>query len=86
MANTKSAMKQMRQSERRRQRNRAVRSRVRSAVKSAREALGASGTEATGSVREAIRALDRAVSKGVIHANTAARKKSALARRLHRPA
>jgi small subunit ribosomal protein S20 len=33
-------------------------------------------------IHEAIRALDKAVSKGVIHRNTAARKKSALARRL----
>ena len=86
MANTKSAMKQMRQSERRRLRNRSIRSRVRSAVKTAREAIGASGTGATAPVREAIRALDRAVSKGVIHRNTAARKKSALARRLKSPA
>lgn len=86
MANTKSAMKQMRQSERRRLRNRSIRSRVRSAVKAARESIGTAGTEATASVREAIRTLDRAVSKGVIHRNTAARKKSALARRLTRPA
>ena len=86
MANTKSAMKQMRQSERRRLRNRSIRSRVRSAVKTAREAIGASNTDAKAPVREAIRALDRAVSKGVIHRNTAARKKSALARRLSSPA
>ena len=87
MANTKSAMKQMRQSERRRLRNRSIRSRVRSAVKVAREAVAASGREGAGSdstqaVREAIRALDKAVTKGVIHPNTAARKKSALARRV----
>jgi small subunit ribosomal protein S20 len=82
VANTKSAMKQMRQSERRRLRNRSIRSRVRSAVKTARETVGVSGTDATAAVRDAIRALDRAVTKGVIHRNTAARKKSALARRL----
>ena len=82
MANTKSAMKQMRQSERRRLRNRSIRSRVRSAVKSARETVGASGADATAMVREAIPALDRAVTKGIIHRNTAGRKKSALARRL----
>ena len=79
MANTKSAMKRIRQNERRRLRNRAVRSQVRSALKDARAAQGA---EAKTSVAEAIRSLDRAVSKGVIHRNTAARKKSALARRL----
>ena len=79
MANTKSAVKRIRQNERRRVRNRAVRSHVRSALKEARAAQGA---EQRTSVAEAIRALDRAVTKGVIHRNTAARKKSALARRL----
>lgn len=79
MANTKSAMKRIRQNERRRLRNRAVRSKVRSAVKLAR---AAEGPERGASIAEAIRALDRAVTKGVIHRNTAARKKSALARRL----
>jgi small subunit ribosomal protein S20 len=79
VANTKSAKKRMRQNERRRLRNRAVRSKVRSAIKDARASQGA---EMRTSVSAAIRELDRAVSKGVIHRNTAARKKSALARRL----
>ena len=82
MANTSSALKRMRQSERRRLRNRAVRSRVRTAVKTARTALGTTGPEARAAVGDAIRALDKAVTKGVIHRNTAARKKSALARGL----
>ena len=82
MANTTSALKRVRQNEKRRLRNRAVRSQVRTAVKTARGALEQSGTDPRASVVEAIRALDRAVSKGVIHRNTAARKKSALARRL----
>lgn len=79
MANTKSAMKRIRQNERRRLRNRAVRSKIRGAVKAARAVEGAGRSEV---VLDAIRALDKAVSKGVIHRNTAARKKSALARRL----
>ncbi len=79
MANTKSAMKRMRQNERRRLRNRAMRSKLRGAIKVARGAEGASRPAA---VNEAIRALDKAVTKGVVHRNTAARKKSALARRL----
>jgi len=82
VANTKSALKRMRQNEKRRQRNRAVRSRVRTAVKSARTALEATGSDTAPVVIQAIRELDRAVTKGVIHRNTAARKKSALARRL----
>lgn len=79
MANTKSAMKRDRQSERRRLRNRSLRTKLRGAIKTARSAEGATKPAA---VLEAIRALDKAVSKGVVHRNTAARKKSALARRL----
>ena len=79
MANTKSAVKRIRTNDNRRVRNRAVRSQLRSAVKEARAAQAA---EQKTSIAEAIRALDKAVSKGVIHRNTAARKKSALARRL----
>jgi small subunit ribosomal protein S20 len=79
VANTKSAKKRIRQNERRRIRNRGIRSQVRSAVKTARTTEGA---EMKTSVADAIRSLDKAVSKGVLHPNTAARKKSALARRL----
>jgi small subunit ribosomal protein S20 len=79
VANTKSAMKRIRQNERRRLRNRAMRSKLRGSVKTARAAEGAARPAA---ILEAIRVLDKAVSKGVIHRNTAARKKSALARRL----
>ena len=82
MANTPSAIKRIRQNERRRLRNRGVRSRLRTAVKTARTALGTSGTDVRAAVSEAIRTLDKAVTKGVIHRNTAARKKSTLARRL----
>jgi small subunit ribosomal protein S20 len=79
VANTKSAIKRNRQNERRRLRNRAVRSKVRSALKVAR---AVEGSEQRPTIQEALRILDKAVSKGVIHRNTAARKKSALARRL----
>lgn len=79
MANTKSALKRMRQNERRRLRNRAVRSTVRTAVKVAR---ATEGQAASAAILEAIRVLDKAAAKGVLHRNTAARKKSALARRL----
>ncbi len=82
MANTKSAIKRMRQSEKRRLRNRAVRSRVRTAIKNARAALPAGGDAARTAVIEAIRIIDKAVTRGVLHRNTAARNKSALARRL----
>jgi len=79
LANTKSAIKRMRQNERRRLRNRAMRSKLRGAIKTAR---GADAAAKRTAVLEAIRALDKAVSKGVVHRNTAARKKSSLARSL----
>jgi small subunit ribosomal protein S20 len=83
VANTKSAIKRIRQSETRRQRNRTVRSRVRSVLKTARVATATPGDEARTAVLQAIRTLDKAVTKGVVHRNTAARKKSALARSLN---
>jgi small subunit ribosomal protein S20 len=55
---------------------------VRTSVRAARTALGEKSGSPAASVRDAIRALDKAVSKGVIHRNTAARRKSALARAL----
>jgi small subunit ribosomal protein S20 len=79
VANTKSAMKRIRQNERRRLRNRAMRTKIRGSMKTARAAEGATRPAA---ILDAIRVLDRAVTKGVMHRNTAARKKSALARRL----
>ncbi len=84
MANTKSALKRIRQNEKRRARNRTERSRVRTAVKLARAAVVEGGADARATALAAIRALDKAVSKGIVHRNTAARKKSALARRLAR--
>lgn len=83
MANTPSAIKRMKQSEKRRQRNRATRSEIRSTVKAARAALGAKAPESKAAVLDAIRTVDRAVAKGVMHRNTAARRKSALARTLN---
>ena len=82
MANTKSAIKRMRQNERRRLRNRMIRSRLRSAVKTAQAAILAKAPTAEATVREALSILDKAVTKGIIHRNTAARKKSVLARHL----
>ena len=83
MANTKSAIKRIRTNEKRRVRNRAVRSRVRSLLKTARAAATTPGDDARAAVLQAIRTLDKAVTKGVVHRNTAARKKSALARSLN---
>ena len=84
MANTRSAKKRIKQNDKRRLRNRALRSTIRSAVKTARAAAAGKTPKAADEVQAAIRELDRAVSRGVIHRNTAARKKSALARSLPR--
>ena len=84
MANTRSARKRIKQNVKRRLRNRALRSAIRSAVKTARAAVAGKAPKAAEDVHAAIRELDRAVSRGVIHRNTAARKKSSLARSLAR--
>jgi small subunit ribosomal protein S20 len=84
MANTRSALKRMRQSEKRRIRNIAVRTGVRTAVKTTRTALAGSQVEdARASLARAIQLLDKAVTKGVVHRNAAARKKSRLTRQLN---
>jgi small subunit ribosomal protein S20 len=84
VANTKSAQKAMRQAERRALRNRAARSSVRTYVKNATEAVASSSTDAAEVVRVAVRALDKAAQKGIVHRNAAARRKSRLMTRLHR--
>ena len=84
MANTRSAKKRIKQNLKRRQRNRAVRSTIRSSVKTARAAVTGKTPQAKEAVHQAIRILDRAVSRGIIHRNTAARRKSALARSMAR--
>ena len=83
MANIKSQIKRVKTNEKRRQRNKSVRSAVRTAVRKFREAAEAGDTEkATQLQRTAARALDKAASKGVIHKNQAANRKSAIARRV----
>ena len=84
MANIKSAMKRIRTSEKRRVRNAAVRSTVRTAVKGARTAIaGGQADQARETLHRTIQLLDKAVTKGVIHRNAAARKKSRLTRQLN---
>jgi small subunit ribosomal protein S20 len=78
LANSKSALKHIKTSEKRRLRNRAVKSTARTYVRQARTAIRANPTETEGSVGAAISALDRAAQKGVIHRNNAARRKSRL--------
>jgi small subunit ribosomal protein S20 len=81
MANTKSAIKRIKTSEKRHQRNMAVKSATRTYVKKARTAIGQKPAEAQEDLTAAISALDRAAKKGVIHPNNAARRKSRLMKR-----
>lgn len=85
MPNTKSALKELRKSERRRQRNRMIRTRARTFVKYARQAIAQADLEAARkAIQEACRELDQAARKGVIHKNTAARLKSRLMQQFNR--
>jgi small subunit ribosomal protein S20 len=84
MANHKSALKRQRQNEKRRLYNRAWRSRARTFVKKARESITEPSAEnAVEATRQAIKELDKAASKGVIHHRNAARRKSRLMRQLN---
>jgi small subunit ribosomal protein S20 len=83
VANIKSQIKRNRQNEKRHQRNKAAKSALRTYVRKFREAADAGNVdEATEALRVACRQLDKAASKGVIHKNQAANRKSAIAKRL----
>ncbi|WP_075890219.1 30S ribosomal protein S20 [Actinomyces provencensis] len=83
MANIKSQMKRIRTNEKRRVRNQAVKSELKTYVRKTREAVEAGDKEAAEkALQVASRKLDKAVSKGVIHRNQAANRKSKLAKRV----
>jgi small subunit ribosomal protein S20 len=84
VANIKSQIKRNRQNEARRMRNKSVKSSLKTAIRKFHEATQAGDPEtATALLRDASRKLDKAVSKGVIHKNQAANRKSAIAKRLN---
>jgi len=76
MANIKSAIKRNRQNEKRALRNKTTRSQMRTYTKKALEAAGTD--QADESLRLAVKYIDKAASKGIIHKNAASRKKSRL--------
>ena len=79
MANIKSQKKRILTAEKARQRNRAVRSELKTLVRKTREAAAAGDKEAAqAAAAAASRKLDKAVSKGIIHKNQAAKRKSGL--------
>lgn len=85
MPNTKSAIKRVRQSEKRTQRNRYFKSTARTYMKRARRLIESGElTEAEAVIVQAYRALDKAAQKGAIHKNKAARNKARLMKALNR--
>jgi small subunit ribosomal protein S20 len=83
VANIKSQIKRKRQNEKARVRNKAVKSSLKTAVRGFREAADSGDAEkATQAMQVAYVKLDKAASKGVIHKNQAANRKSALAKRV----
>ncbi len=81
MANIKSQLKRIKTNEKARQRNKAVKSSLKTAVRRFHEATQAGDTEkAQELAASASRQLDKAVSKGIIHRNQAANRKSAIQR------
>jgi small subunit ribosomal protein S20 len=82
MANIKSQIKRNKQNEKAHERNKAVKTGLKSAVRKFREAAEAGDKDAALTAgREAARKLDKAVSKGVIHKNQAANRKSSMAKK-----
>jgi small subunit ribosomal protein S20 len=81
MANIKSQKKRNITNEKRRGRNKAVKSSVKTSIRKFNEAADAGSSDAPELARAATRALDKAASKGVLHKNQAANRKSAIAKR-----
>jgi small subunit ribosomal protein S20 len=83
VANIKSQIKRNRQNEKARLRNKSVKSSLKTVIRKLNEASATGNSEsATVLLRDASRQLDKAVSKGVIHKNQAANRKSAIAKRI----
>jgi len=79
MANHKSALKRVRQNEKRNEQNRSNRSKLRTQIKKLRSAVGSSDKNSSNELLlPTVSLIDKAVNKGLIHKNTAARYKSRL--------
>jgi small subunit ribosomal protein S20 len=84
MPNHKSAEKRVRQNEKRRVNNRSNRTRLRTTIKKLRAALtGSDANQSNELLPQTISTIDKAVQKGVLHRNAAARYKSRLTRRVN---
>ena len=81
MANIKSQIKRNKQNEKAHERNKAVKSNLKTAVRKFREAAETGAADAVALGQDAARKLDKAASKGIIHKNQAANRKSAIAKK-----
>ena len=84
MPNIKSAKKRVLVSEANYQRNKSYRSALRTAIKKADAAIDAKAADAADTVKVAVKKLDQAEAKGIMHRNAVARKKSQLVNRLNK--
>ena len=82
MANIKSQIKRNRTNEQRRLRNKAARSEIKTRVKAAVTSASAAPDDAVEALRIAVKRLDKAAAKGIIHKNQAANRKSSLMKRI----
>jgi small subunit ribosomal protein S20 len=82
MANIKSQIKRNRQNEKRRLRNKAARSEIKTRTKSAVTAAESGAETSVDALRTAVKRIDKAAAKGIIHKNQASNRKSRLMRRI----
>ena len=83
MPNIKSAKKRVITSQKNNMRNKAIKSNLKTYLKKADAAIAEGGADSAEAARLAIKKIDQAAAKGVMHKNTAARRKSAIARKLN---
>ncbi len=83
MPNVKSAKKRVKVIAKKTERNKAINSALKTEIKKANAAIDTNADNKAEAVRVAIKAIDKASAKGILHKNTAARKKSSLARKLN---
>lgn len=83
MPNIRSAKKRVKVISKKTERNKAIRSALKTTIKKATVSIDSASEDRIEAVREAMKRIDQASSKGILHKNTAARKKAALARRLN---
>jgi small subunit ribosomal protein S20 len=83
MANIRSQIKRNRQNEKRRLRNKAVRSELKTRIKTAVTTAESGAESSEEALRLAVKKLDKAAAKGIIHKNQAARRKSRLMKRIN---